>query len=143
MAADPFEILRELKNKQYRPLYFLQGEEPFFIDQISDFVEENVLNESEKGFNQTILYGKETSMGDLLNHARRFPMMAERQVVILKEAQEMTDLRSESTLKLLEDYLNNPVPSTVLVICHKHKSLDRRKSITKKIESQALSLIHI
>ena len=138
MPNTPLEVLKNLKDNQFKPIYFLQGEEPFFIDQISNYIEEHALTEAEKGFNQTILYGKESSMAEILTHARRFPMMAEKQVVIVKEAQEISDIKKESGQKLLENYLNNPVPTTILAFCHKHKSLDRRKSITKIIEKHAV-----
>ena len=83
MAADVDSILNDLKNNKYAPVYFLQGEEPFFIDQVSDFIEKNALDETAKGFNQMIMYGKDVSIQDVINNARRFPMMSERQVVIV------------------------------------------------------------
>jgi len=138
MPNTPVEVLENLKNNQFQPIYFLQGEEPFFIDQISNYIEEHALTEAEKGFNQTIFYGKESAMADILTQARRFPMMAEKQVVIVKEAQEISDFKKESGQKLLENYLNNPVPTTILAFCHKHKSLDRRKNISKIIEKHAV-----
>ena len=104
---------------------------------ISDFIEQNVLTEAEKGFNQVILYGKDVTMAAVLTNARRFPMMAERQVVIVKEAQEIQDLNKDIGSKLLLDYLTKQVPSTVLVFCHKHKKLDKRRELGKKIEKLA------
>lgn len=86
------QIINELKKKIFRPVYFLQGEEPFYIDQISDYIEKNVLNESEKEFNQTILYGKDIDIPTLISYAKRYPMMATHQVVIVKEAQDMKGL---------------------------------------------------
>ena len=118
------EILASLQKGEYAPLYFLQGDEPFFIDQISDYIEENVLNETEKGFNQTIMYGKDSTMVDVLNNAKRFPMMSERQVVIVKEAQNLADFKNEQGRDMLEAYCKNPVPSTVLVFCYKYGSLN-------------------
>ncbi len=140
MDANAQKILAELKQNTYKPLYFLQGEETYYIDLIADFIEQNALTEAEKGFNQVIVYGKDATMATILTHARRFPMMAERQVVIVKEAQDIQDLSKEIGTKLLLDYLTKQVPSTVLVFCHKHKSLDRRRELGKKIDKHAVVL---
>jgi len=140
MDASVKKILSELKSNKYAPVYFLQGEETYYIDLISDYVERHALTESEKGFNQVILYGKDVTMASILTHARRFPMMAERQVVIVKEAQDIQDLNKEIGSKLLLDYLTKQVPSTVLVFCHKNKNLDKRRDLGKKIEKLAVTL---
>lgn len=140
MDASVKKILTDLKARKYAPVYFLQGEETFYIDLISDFIENNVLSDAEKGFNQVVVYGKDAAMATILTHAKRFPMMAERQVVIVKEAQDIPDLNKETGAKLLLDYLTKPVPSTVLVFCHKHKSLDKRKELGKKIDQYAIAL---
>jgi DNA polymerase III subunit delta len=134
MDAGIKKILTEMKAGKFSPVYFLQGEETFYIDLISDFVEKHALTEAEKGFNQVIVYGKDVTMATILTHARRFPMMAERQVVIVKEAQDIQDLGKEIGGKLLLDYLTKAVPSTVLVFCHKNKTLDKRKELGKKID---------
>jgi DNA polymerase III subunit delta len=134
MDASVKKILVDVKARKFAPVYFLQGEETFYIDKISDAIEANVLTEAEKGFNQVIVYGKDAAMATILTHAKRFPMMAERQVVIVKEAQDIPDLNKEMGAKLLLDYLTRPVPSTVLVFCHKNKSLDKRKELGKKID---------
>lgn len=134
MDANVKKIMSELKAGEYAPVYFLQGEETFYIDLIANYIEENALPPADKSFNQVIVYGKDAAMATILTHARRFPMMAEKQVVIVKEAQEIQDLNKESGSKLLLDYLKHPVPSTVLVFCHKHKSLDKRKELGKKID---------
>lgn len=134
------KILTDLRAKRYAPVYLLQGEEPYYIDVIADYIEHNVLSDAEKGFNQVILYGKETPVSTILTHARRFPMMAERQVVIVREAQEIPDLGKESGQKLLLDYFQRPVPSTLLVLCHKYKSLDKRKELGKKADQLVTSL---
>jgi len=134
MARAATDVLKDLKGGKYGPVYFLQGDEPFYIDQISDYIEKNALQEHEKGFNQIILYGKDVKVGDVLTSARRFPMMAERQVVIVKEAQEISDLGKEEGQKLLSDYLKAPAPTTILVFCHKHKSFDLRKKAGKMLE---------
>lgn len=140
MDATTKKIVTDLKARKYGTVYFLQGEETFYIDMISDYIEEHVLSEAEKGFNQVVVYGKDVTMANILTHARRFPMMAERQVVIVKEAQDVQDLKREGAVKLLLDYLKQPVPSTVLVFCHKHKTLDKRRELGKKIDKLATTL---
>jgi DNA polymerase III subunit delta len=140
MDAQVKKIWSDLKARKYAPLYFLQGEESFYIDLISNYVEANALSEAEKGFNQVVLYGKDVTMASVLTNARRFPMMAERQVVIVKEAQDIQDLNKEIGAKLLLDYLTKQVPSTILVFCHKHKSLDKRRELGKKIDQYAVML---
>jgi DNA polymerase-3 subunit delta len=140
MDASVKKILTDLKARRYSPVYFLQGEETYYIDLISDFIEQNVLTDAEKGFNQIILYGKDVTMAAVLTNARRFPMMAERQVVIVKEAQDIQDLNKDIGSKLLLDYLSKQVPSTVLVFCHKNKNLDKRRELGKKIEKLATTL---
>jgi DNA polymerase-3 subunit delta len=140
MDASVKKIMTDLKAKKFAPVYFLQGEESFYIDMISDYIEKNVLTEAEKGFNQVVVYGKDAAMATILTHAKRFPMMAERQVVIVKEAQDIQDLNKEIGAKLLLDYVTKPVPSTVLVFCHKHKSLDKRRELGKKIDQLTVAL---
>ncbi len=126
------EILRDIQAKRFTPVYFLHGEEPFFIDQIADAVEANALSEGEKSFNQTVLYGKDMDHLTLLDTLRRYPMMAERQVVILREAQEMKSLTE------LTSYLENPMPTTVFVVCHKHKKLDLRTKFGKALQGKSV-----
>jgi DNA polymerase-3 subunit delta len=140
MDAAVKKILTDIKGGKYAPVYFLQGEESFYIDLIADHIEKHALSEAEKGFNQVVLYGKDVTMAAILTNARRFPMMAERQVVIVKEAQDIQDLNRESGSKLLLDYLGRKVPSTVLVFCHKHKTLDKRKELGKKIDQLTVAL---
>ncbi len=140
MSTTPESVLADLKNRKFAPVYFLQGEETFYIDQIAEYIENHVLSEAEKGFNQTIVYGRDANVSTILNHARRFPMMAERQVVIVREAQTITDLNREVGSKMLLDYLNNPVPSTVLVFCHKNKTLDKRKALGKAVDKLTISV---
>ncbi|GAB3293217.1 DNA polymerase III subunit delta [Hymenobacter tenuis] len=129
LTAD--EILKQLQQRQFAPVYFLQGEEPYYIDLVADLLEKNVLQEHEKGFNQVVLYGKDTDVAGILGQAKRFPMMAERSVVIVKEAQAIADLEAEKSWPFLEAYLKNPLHSTVLVFCYKHKTLDARKKLGK------------
>jgi DNA polymerase III subunit delta len=122
------QLVADIRNGNIKPVYFLFGEETYYIDKISQFIEKNVLSEEEKGFNQMVLYGKEVSIEDIVSNAKRYPMMAERQVVIVKEAQELS-----RTIEQLTDYVENPQPSTVLVICYKYKKLDKRKKLYKAV----------
>ena len=123
------KIVNDIRNSNIKPIYFLMGEEPYYIDKLSDFIEQNVLAEEEKGFNQTILYGRDVTIEDIVATAKRYPMMAERQVVIVKEAQDLT-----RTIDKLESYVENPMLSTVLVFCYKYKTLDKRKKMTKLMD---------
>lgn len=122
------EIARDLKARAYKPVYYLMGEEPYYIDRIANYIEQSVLSETEKEFNQTILYGGDTDAATIINAARRYPMMSKYQVVIVKEAQNVKDMES------LTYYLQKPLLSTILVICHKHGTLDRRKKLAAEIE---------
>lgn len=121
------QLINNLKQKKYAPIYFLCGEEPYYIDKITEFIENNVLDESERSFNQTILYGRDTEPISIINEAKRFPMMAERQVVIVKEAQDIKDISK------LESYFLNPTPTTLLLICFKNKTIDKRTSFGKNL----------
>ncbi|WP_242920682.1 DNA polymerase III subunit delta [Pontibacter liquoris] len=140
MSHTPEGILEQLKNRQFAPVYFLQGEESYYIDLISDYIEAHALQEHEKGFNQVVLYGKDVDVPAVLLQAKRFPMMSDRSVVIVKEAQSMADLEKEEGMKQLEAYLQKPLPSTILVFCHKHKTLDGRKALGKAISKHAVLL---
>ena len=126
-------ILNEIKAGDIRPLYFLMGEEAFFIDQISSFIETSVLDETQRGFDQTVLYGKDTSIDAIVSSAKRFPMLAARQVIVVKEAQNLS-----RTIEDLLTYVKNPQQTTTLVICYKYKSIDKRKALYK-----ALSKAHV
>ena len=139
MDASAARILDELKRKNFAPVYVLQGEETYYIDLISNYIETHTLTESERSFNQFVLYGREAPTNVILTHARRFPMMAERQVILVKEAQDIPDLQKEAGSKLMLDYLARPVPTTMLVLCHKHKTLDKRRELGKKIDQLAVS----
>jgi len=123
------KIVNNIKSGIIKPIYFLMGEESYYIDKLSDYIEENILSEDEKGFNQTILYGRDVSIEDIVSTAKRYPMMAERQVVIVKEAQDLS-----RTIDKLESYVENPMLSTVLVFCYKYKTLDKRKKMTKMMD---------
>lgn len=120
------KIVNDIKAGNIKPIYFLMGEEPYYIDKLSDYIEDKVLLEEEKGFNQTVLYGRDVSIEDIVSTAKRYPMMAERQVVIVKEAQDLS-----RTIDKIESYVENPMPTTVLVFCYKYKTLDKRKKVTK------------
>lgn len=139
MTAD--DILKNLKNRKYKPLYLLHGDEPYFIDQVSNFVEDELLSEAERGFNQTVLYGKDTDVMTVLNAAKRYPMMAEYQVVLVKEAQDMKwgrDDDDKKTINPLLSYLENPLLSTILVFCYKYGKFDKRKKTYKAIEKNGI-----
>jgi len=139
------QIISDLKNKVYHPVYFLAGEEPYFIDSISSFIEKNVLDEIEKEFNQTILYGKDIDVLTVIAAAKRFPMMSNYQVVIVKEAQNIKNLlgkegtsKDEKNKHPFQAYIENPQTSTILVICFKYKTLDKRTSLAKAIAKNAV-----
>jgi len=135
------EIIKDLSNKKYKPVYLLHGEEPYYIDLISNFVEHKLLSDAEKGFNQTVLYGKDTDVMTVLNASKRYPMMADYQVVLVKEAQDMkwgSDDADKKTINPLLSYLENPLPSTILVFCYKYGKFDKRKKTYKAIEKSGL-----
>ncbi len=122
------QLVQDIKNGNLKPIYFLMGEEPYYIDKISDFIEETVLSEEERGFNQVVLYGRDITVEDIISNAKRYPMMAEYQVVIVKEAQDLS-----RTIEKLTSYAENPQPSTILVINYKYKKIDKRKALYKGI----------
>jgi DNA polymerase-3 subunit delta len=122
------EIVRDIKEKHFKPIYYLMGEESYYIDRIADYIADTALTETEKEFNQTILYGADTDIHSIINAAKRYPMMADHQVVIIKEAQSIKNMEE------LSFYLQKPQPATILVICHKHGVIDRRKKLSAEIE---------
>jgi DNA polymerase-3 subunit delta len=126
------EILTDLKNKIYKPVYLLHGEEEYYIDIITDYIAKNILEKADKEFNQTVLYGKDVNSGVIIDTARRFPMMSNYQVVIVKEAQVLRDLDE------LARYVEKPVETTILVICHKHKAYDSRKALAKGVKKNGV-----
>ncbi len=132
MPATFEEIISDLKKRIFKPVYFLAGDEPYYIDLITDFIAEKVLSEEEKAFNQVIIYGEETSVNSIIETSRRFPMMASHQVVIVKEAQ---------ALKKIEDlaiYLDKPLLSTILVLNYKYKVIDKRTKLYKALDTQGV-----
>lgn len=151
------QILTDLKRKIFKPVYFLSGEEAYYIDLISDYIEKNVLDESEQEFNQTILYGKDVDLNAIISAAKRFPMMSEYQVVIVKEAQNLKELgkasggddddddipakkTSSSSSNALASYLQQPQSSTILVFCYKYKTLDKRSTVYKSLQKNHVFL---
>ena len=127
-------IISDLKKKVYHPVYFLMGEEPYYIDAVADFIAMNVLDEAEKEFNQSILYGRDVDVLTIISEAKRYPMMANHQVVIVKEAQNVKDIEGLAT------YFENPLKSTILVICYKYKTIDKRKTFAKNLVKSAVLL---
>ena len=127
------QLITDIKESKIAPIYFLMGEEAYYIDIISDYIESHVLAEEEKGFNQMVLYGKDVSIQDIVSNAKRYPMMAERQVIIVKEAQNLI-----KTIEQLVDYAKNPQPTTVLVFNYKYKTLDKRKALYKTLSKSAV-----
>lgn len=155
------QLLTDLKRKIFKPVYFLSGEEAYYIDLISDYIEKNVLDENEKDFNQTILYGKDVDLNTIVSTAKRFSMMSDYQVVIVKEAQNLKELgkssdseedeneqndtnsskkESPSSIKSLVSYLQNPLPSTILVFCYKYKKIDKRGLVYKSLQKNHIFL---
>ncbi|HZH69706.1 MAG TPA: DNA polymerase III subunit delta [Flavobacteriaceae bacterium] len=128
-------IANDIKKGNIKPVYLLTGEEPYFIDFLTNYIDKNVLTEDEKAFNQVVLYGRDVTVDDIVSQAKRYPMMAERQVVIVKEAQELA-----RTIENLTAYCENPQPTTVLVLCYKYKSLDKRKKLYKTIKKNGAIL---
>ena len=127
------QLITDIKEGKIAPIYFLMGEEPYYIDVVSNYIESHVLQEEEKGFNQIVLYGKEVSIQDIVSNSKRYPMMAERQVVIVKEAQNLI-----KTIEQLVDYAKNPQPTTVLVFNYKYKTLDKRMALYKALSKTAV-----
>ncbi|WP_222985013.1 DNA polymerase III subunit delta [Flagellimonas meishanensis] len=123
------EIVGAIDARKPKPIYFLMGEEPYYIDKISQYIADNLLTEEERGFNQMVLYGKDTQVDEVIANSKRFPMMADYQVVIVKEAQHLS-----RNIENLVGYVENPQWSTVLVVCYKYKKLDKRKKLYKAIQ---------
>ena len=126
------EIITSIRNKNIQPILFLTGDEPFYIDRICEFIINNILEKEEKEFNQSILYGKDIQVTQIIEEAKQFPFGSEKRVVIVKEAQEIRKIEQ------LESYLDNPQLSTILVICYKYKKIDKRKTFGKKLITKSL-----
>ncbi len=138
MPSEPAAVLADLKAGRIAPLYFLQGEEAFFLDEIIDWLDKNALPEAERGFNQMVLYGRDTTVREVISRARSFPMMGERQVILVKEAQELSDLGQQEAQGFLDQYAQSPMPTTVLAFAYKGKTLDGRKALVKTLDKQAV-----
>lgn len=136
------ELLKDLKNREFKPVYLLHGEESYYIDKISDHIEENVLSPAERGFNQSVFYGKDADLINILNAAKQFPMMSDHQVIIIKEAQDLKWGKESDEIKKSADpflsYLENPPQTTILVICFRNGKFDKRKKIYKSIEKKGV-----
>lgn len=130
MSVD--KILKDWSKKSFKPVYWFEGEEEFFINKAIDYAEKHILPESEASFNLSVFYGKDANWADIVNACRRYPMFAERQVVLLKEAQQMKDVEK------LESYIDNPLSSTILVVSYKEKKLDARKKFTKLVKEKGV-----
>ena len=132
-------IFKNIKNKEFLPIYFFHGEEAYYIDIAVKALENDALTEDEKDFNQTVVYGKDTNYNEILSLAKQYPMMGDKQLIIVKEAQDLK-FNDEET-KILEKYVENPVESTILVFAHKHKKVDSRKKVFKTLD-KAKMLFH-
>ncbi|MBO7497090.1 MAG: DNA polymerase III subunit delta [Salinivirgaceae bacterium] len=132
------EIMSDLKGRKFKPVYFLMGEEPYYIDAITDYIEKNLLREDEKAFNQAVVYGSDVDLGQIINMAKRVPMMAEYNLVIVKEAQNVKgiDGAAEGNVDPFALYVENPPKSTVLVINYKGKKLDSRRKLAKLLDKE-------
>jgi DNA polymerase-3 subunit delta len=128
------KIISDLRKHNYKPVYWLEGEEEYFIDQVMDYAESKILSESETGFNLTVFYGKDADWASIINACRRYPMFAERQVVLLKEAQQMRDIDK------LESYIENPLSSTIFFVSYKEKKVDGRTKLAKTLKEKGVLL---
>lgn len=126
------DILKDLKAKKYAPVYLLSGEESYHIDKISAYMEKNILDEGQRAFNQIVVYGKDADEKSIIDECRQYPMMSPYRVVIVKEAQDL------KITEILESYLDNPVPSSILVLNYKHKNADKRKKFVKTIQKKGV-----
>lgn len=124
-------VMHDLQQRKFRPVYYLMGDEPYYIDKISDWIAENVLQPEERDFNQTVLFGSDVTASQIVDAAKRYPMMSEYQVLIVKEAQNVKNVEA------LEKYMKAPMPSTILVLCHKNGTIDGRKREYVKAIQQA------
>lgn len=136
------DIIKDLKAKKFKPIYLLHGEEPYYVDQIVDYMVANVLPDAEKGFNQTVLYGKDTDMATILNAAKRYPMMAPYQLIVVKEAQDLKWAKetegSGKEVEVVLNYFEKPLTSTILVLAYKYANFDKRKKIYKAISNSGV-----
>ncbi len=129
------EIIRDIKSNIFSPVYFLTGEEPYFIDKITSLLENSILDEGMRGFNQTVIYGRDVTVKEVVDLSRRHPMMGNYQVVIVKEAQYINNIES------IESYIGSPLDTTILIIAYKYKKVDKRKSFYKKLNSSKSTVV--
>lgn len=127
------QLTADIKSRKLKPIYFFMGEEPYYIDKLSEFIEDNVLTEEERGFNQMVLYGRDVTVEDIVSNAKRYPMMADYQVIIVKEAQDLS-----RNIEKLADYAKQPQPSTILVMNYKYKTIDKRKTLYKTLQKSGV-----
>ena len=136
------DIIKDIKARKFKPVYLLHGEEPYYIDQIIHYMEQHVLSDMEKGFNQTVLYGKDTDMATILNAAKRYPMMSDYQLIVVKEAQDLKWAKetegSSKEAEFIQAYFEKPLQSTILVLGYKYANFDKRKKIFKSITKSGL-----
>lgn len=130
------KMITSFKKDGYKPVYFLMGEEPYFIDFLSDHFTNNVISEEEKSFNQVVLYGKDVSVNDIMSQARQYPFMGDKMLVVIKEAQELV-----KTIDQFSSYFKSVQPSTILVFCYKYKTLDKRKELYKTLSKSEFAEI--
>jgi len=130
------KMITSFKKDGYKPVYFLMGEEPYFIDFLSDHFTSNVISEEEKSFNQVVLYGKDVSVNDIMSQARQYPFMGDKMLVVIKEAQELV-----KTIDQFSSYFKSVQPSTILVFCYKYKTLDKRKELYKTLSKSEFAEI--
>ncbi len=126
-------IINDIKQKKFVPVYFFMGEEPYYIDRLTHYFETAILSEEERSFNQMVLYGRDVSVDDIVSNAKRYPMMADHQVIIVKEAQDLS-----KNIEHLVAYVENPQPTTILVLAFKYKTLDKRRALAKAIQKKGV-----
>ena len=136
-ATTPEQVLKDIRQKKIQPLYFIHGDEPYYIELLADALEKAVVPAAEKSFNQFVVFGKDVEVGGVVNYARRFPFMADRQLVLVKEAQQVAGIDNKDKNALLEAYALKPLPSTVLAICFQG-NFDARKSLPKSFEKNGV-----
>lgn len=138
MPVQPEVVIQDLIAKKYAPIYFLQGDESYYIDEITEFIEKKVLSDADKAFNQVVAYGQDIDVTTILNHARAYSMFSDRKVVIIKEAQDIKGFDKKENQTMLEAYVKNPLPSTILVFAYKNKSLHAGRTLGKIMDKHAV-----
>ena len=134
----PQQALSLLKKKEYSPLYFVQGDEHYYIDMLLSYFKDHILEASEKTFNLTVLYGIEHKLADIIRRAQQYPIVGEKQVLIIKEAQELTEITRDTGLSMLKDYLKKPNPTMLIVFFYEHKTLPANSKLSKVLQEAAV-----